>query len=97
MKRNTKQTFYKKISRPGVLQRDISVLEKVQRRITRLQKPLKDDKYSERLERMALITIKMRRQRGDMIQMFKIVRGADIFTWHCEARTRIERAAGRDC
>ena len=66
------------------LRRDITVLEKVQRRVTRLPKPLKGVEYSERLERMGLTTLETRRQRGDLIQMFKIVRGADNVTWHRE-------------
>ena len=64
------------------LRRDITVLEKVQRRATRLPKRLKGVEYGERLERMGLTTLEMRRQRGDLIQIFKIFLGADIVTWH---------------
>lgn len=66
------------------LQRDITVLEKVQRRATRLPTALRGVDYSARLERMKLTTLETRRQRGDLIQMYKIIRGADKVEWHRE-------------
>ena len=33
---------------------------------------------------MNLTTLEVRRQRGDLIQMYKIVRGADNVVWHHE-------------
>ena len=66
------------------LRRDILALEKVQRRVTRLPKPLKGVDYRTRLERMNLTSLELRRQRGDLIKMFKIVRGADKVEWHRE-------------
>jgi len=66
------------------LKRDIAVLEKVQRRVTRLPTSLKGIGYEDRLERMNLTTLEVRRQRGDLIQLFKIIRGADVITWHHE-------------
>jgi hypothetical protein len=64
------------------LRRDIVALEKVQQRVTRLPKSLKGFDYNARLERMGLTTLETRRKRGDLIQMFKITRGADIVAWN---------------
>ena len=64
------------------LRRDIVALEKVQQRVTRLPKSLKGVDYNARLERMGLTTLETRRKRGDLIQMFKITRGADIVAWN---------------
>ena len=63
------------------LRRDIEVLEKVQRRVTRLPKTLRKASYEERLDRMGLTTLEKRRERGDLIELFKISRGADDITW----------------
>ena len=60
------------------LKRDILTLEKVQRRVTRLPKPLKGVDYNARLDRMNLATLESRRCRGDLIQIYKIQRGADL-------------------
>jgi len=64
------------------LRRDITLLEKAQRRVTRLPNPLRGIGYEARLERMHLTTLETRRLRGDLIQMFKATRGADIIHWH---------------
>ena len=56
-------------------QRDIDAIENVQRRATRLIPSLKGLTYVERLKKLQLPTLKYRRLRGDMIEVFKIVSG----------------------
>ena len=50
-------------------------LEKVQKRATKLIHEYKDLSYKERLRKLKLPTLKYRRARGDMIQVYKIVHG----------------------
>ena len=56
------------------LQRDIDLLEKVQRRATRLMVDNKTLSYEERLKSLHLTTLETRRLRGDLIETFKILR-----------------------
>ena len=51
----------------------IKDLEKVQMRATKLVRKLKHLKYKERLERLKLPTLRYRRTRGDMIEVYKIL------------------------
>ena len=51
----------------------IKLLERVQRRATKLVPELRDLEYSERLMRLGLTTLEERRVRGDMIQTYKFV------------------------
>ena len=60
-----------------VLRRDINVLEQVQRRATKLVPSLKNLPYEERLRRLNLTTLEERRERGDMIETFKILKNFD--------------------
>ena len=57
------------------LKKDITAIENVQRRATKLIPGFKDLTYPERLKRLKLPTLGYRRLRGDMIEMFKILRG----------------------
>jgi ribonucleases P/MRP protein subunit RPP40 len=59
---------------PSRLQ-DIEKLEKVQKRATRMIKQLKNYSYEARLKWLNLPTLKYRRLRGDMIQVYNIVSG----------------------
>ena len=77
------------------LKRDIDVIEKVQRRVTRVPKALHGVEYQERLERMGLTTLETRRTRGDLIQLFKIVRGADLINWYREPTWSVKRSTKR--
>ena len=54
---------------------DINCLEKVQRRATRLVPGLGKMTYEERLEECNLITLEHRRERGDMIEVYKMTQG----------------------
>ncbi|PIK40492.1 hypothetical protein BSL78_22653 [Apostichopus japonicus] len=57
--------------------KDKEVLEKVQRRATRMISSLKRVPYYRRLQLLNLTTLELRRLRGDLIQVFKIVYGFD--------------------
>jgi ribonuclease P/MRP protein subunit RPP40 len=60
-----------------MLKGDIDMLERVQHRATRLMISLRELSYGERLQALDLTTLVERRQRGDMIQIFKIFKGID--------------------
>ena len=57
------------------LAKDINELEKVQHRVTKLVPDLQDLSYEERCEKLNLPTLKQRRERGDLIEVYKILRG----------------------
>lgn len=55
--------------------KDITALENVQRRATKLVPSLKDLSYEERLRKLKLPTLAYRRARGEMIETYKILQG----------------------
>ena len=57
------------------LRKDIDLLEKVQRRATWLIYSLHDLSYYDRLKRLKLTTLVTRRVHGDLIEVFKIIKG----------------------
>ena len=57
------------------LQRDIDLLEKVQRRATKLVLEIKQLSYKERCQALNIQTLKDRRLRGDMIEVYKLLNG----------------------
>ena len=59
------------------LQQDINMLEKVQRKATRMIPGISHLSYEERLKELNLFPLKYRRMRGDMIQVFKMAKGMD--------------------
>ena len=59
------------------LQKEINMLEKVQRRATRMIEGLGKMSYEDRLQELNLTTLETRRVRGDLLEMFKIVKGLD--------------------
>ena len=61
---------------------DIRVLEKVQRRATKLVRGLRGMTYEQRLKRLNLSTLEERRKRADLIEYFKISNGLSIVNWH---------------
>ena len=57
------------------LRKDIDMLEKMQRRATKLIPGLRYLRYEERLKECELTTLETRRLRGDQIEVFKILNG----------------------
>lgn len=75
--------------------KDIDLLEKVQRRFTKMPRALKDLRYEDRLKALKLTTLKARRERGDLIETFKIFSGhyncpgiQEIFTTNTNVNLR---------
>ena len=64
------------------LEGNIQILERVQRRATRIPISHKGLDYESRLRLWGLTTLEKRRERGDLIQMYKIVHGVEEITWH---------------
>ena len=58
--------------------KDIAMIETVQRRATKLIEGLRDMSYSERLSYTGLISMEKRRVRGDLIQVFKMLKSKDV-------------------
>ena len=64
------------------LKRQSIYIENVQRRATRLLKPCNEMSYDERLKYLNLHSLKGRRDRGDLIQIYKIYNGIDDVNFH---------------
>ena len=50
---------------------------RVQRRATRMVYGLNDLTYEQRIRRLGITTLEFRRIRGDLIEVFKIIKGFD--------------------
>jgi hypothetical protein len=57
---------------------DALLIETVQRRATKRIRSIRKLKYKQRLERLELTTLEVRRQRGDLIQIYKVLKGLEI-------------------
>ena len=57
--------------------KDIIKLERVQKKFTRMLPGLDGLSYKERLDRLGLFSLERRRLRGDLIEVYKIMRGTD--------------------
>lgn len=79
--------LYKSLVRPHLdycssvwrphLRKDINLLERVQKRATRMVEGYKGLEYQDRLKGMKLTTLETRRLRADMLEVFKIVKGME--------------------
>ena len=79
--------LYKSLVRPHLeyciqawkphLQKDINLLESVQHRATKMITDMRNLSYEQRLSRCMLTTLETRRLRGDLIEVFKIMKGFD--------------------
>ena len=56
---------------------DIETLEAVQRRAVMMVTNLRGKSYEERLAELGMVTLEKRRQRGDLIQAYKVLSGKD--------------------
>ena len=66
------------------LRRDIDGLERVQKRVLRIPYELqKLGGYKERLSAVGLTTLEERRDRGDLIQTYKLIKGLEQVDNHC--------------
>ncbi|KAJ2953439.1 hypothetical protein O0L34_g1033 [Tuta absoluta] len=54
-------------------QKNIILLDKVQRKATKMVACLRNTEYDERLRQLGLTTLEKRRQRGDLIETYKIL------------------------
>ena len=59
------------------LVKDIDILENVQKVATNLVPKLKKSSYPVRLQKLGLTTLKDRRERGDMIEVYKLLSGRE--------------------
>ncbi|CAH1114470.1 unnamed protein product [Psylliodes chrysocephalus] len=55
--------------------KDIELLERVQRRVTKIPPTLKNNEYCDRLAKLQLTSLKDRRTRGDLIETYKWTSG----------------------
>ena len=69
------------------LRKDIDKIESVQHRAIRLVPCLRRKPYELRLKKLQLTNLEIRRQRGDLIQYYKVVNGLDKIRWSKEHRT----------
>ena len=80
--------------------KDITTLENVQRRATKMVPGLGDKSYEDRLKDLKLPTLTYRRIRGDMIEVFKLVNDmyyfdcTNLFTFRDQSK-RVTRANNR--
>ena len=77
------------------LQKNIQLIENVQRKFTKRMVGFSEIEYEERLKLLRLPSLEFRRLRGDMIETYKIVHGiydsrttSTLFTFKDDPRTR---------
>ena len=70
-------------------------LEKVQKMATRTSPSLQGLSYPMRLHNLGITTLERRRERGDMIQQYKIQAGIDEISWFATPTTREGRSGHR--
>ena len=85
--KNIMTKLYKSIVRPSLdycvqawrphLKKDIDALERVQKRATRMITECRGKDYEKRLKCVNLTTLEMRRERADMLEVYKIMNGME--------------------
>ena len=60
------------------MRKDVTLLERVQRRVTRMIENLKCVNYENRLKLVNLTTLETRRVRADLLETFKILKGFEF-------------------
>jgi hypothetical protein len=65
----------------------MQILEKVQRRATKMLKELRGYSYDERLRVIGITTLEDRYTRGDLIETYKIIDRLDIVNWYSTTGT----------
>ena len=74
--RNIGLEILKKLVKNNAVFKDIDLLEKMQRRATRMMAN-KSLSYYDRLKKFGLTTLETRRLRGDLIEVYKLFKGYD--------------------
>ena len=70
------------------LKKHIKKIEDIQRRATKLVHSIRHLTYEERLRELGIVTLEYRRDRADIIQIFKSVHGYDNLKWDHMFSTR---------
>ena len=66
--------------------KDKNKLERVQRRFTKMVGGMESLGYVERAGRLGLMSLEERRNRADLIEMYRMVRGLSVIQWMSSLR-----------
>ena len=65
-------------------EKQVDILERVQRRATKLIPSIRHFSYDDRLKAIGIMSLRKRRLRGDLIQQYKIFHKIDMVKWYNE-------------